>query len=135
MLWNAFYSVVGTLADRHPDWHVISYERLADAPVEGFAGLYPALGLCFDDHVARRVAAFSDEGNIGEVPASEKGTVRRNSRAAKWTWVRRLSPEEVERVREGTAAVAARFYDEASWVPPVAGAIASSSGSRATSQS
>ncbi len=118
VLWNAFYGVVATLADRHPDWHVLRYEDLAEEPVAGFARLYPALGLRWDDDVARRVAGFSDEGNVKEVAAGDRGTTRRDSRAAKWTWLRRLTPEEVARVREGTAATAGRWYDEGSWVPP-----------------
>jgi hypothetical protein len=64
------------------------------------------------------VATFSDEGNVKEVAAGDRGPTRRDSRAAKWTWLRRLTPEEVERVRSGTAAVADRFYDGASWAPP-----------------
>ena len=133
VLWNALYGVVATLEDRHPEWHVLRYEDLAAAPVEGFARLYPALGLRWDDEVARRVAAFSDERNVKEVPASEKGTVRRDSRAAMWTWAHRLTAEEVERVRAGTAEVASRYYDEASWVPP-SPTTASSSGARVASQ-
>ena len=133
VLWNALYGVVATLEDRHPDWHVLRYEDLASAPVEGFARLCPAVGLRWDDEVARRVAAFSDEHNVKEVPAREKGTVRRDSRAAMWTWTHRLTGAEVERVRVGTAAVAARYYDEAAWVPPVA-TTASSSGARVASQ-
>jgi hypothetical protein len=133
VLWNALYGVVRTLDERHPEWQVLRYEDLAAAPVPGFARLYPALGLRWDDGVARRVAAFSDERNVKEVPAGEKGTVRRDSSAAMWTWTHRLTPEEVERVRAGTAAVASRYYDDSAWVPP-AGAMASKRGARVVSQ-
>ena len=135
VLWNAFYGVVRRLAARHPDWHLVIYEDLADVPVEGFGRLYPALGLRFDDEVARRVAAFSDEGNVKDVAPRDKGTVRRDSTAAKWTWLRRLTPEEIDRVRRGTAAVADAFYPEATWSPPDGGAMASRSGASPTSQS
>jgi hypothetical protein len=122
VLWNAFSSVIVDLDDRHPDWHVLTYEDLAEDPVPGFARLYPALGLRWDGEVAERVAGFSDEGNVKEVAAGDIGPTRRDSRAAKWTWLRRLTPEEVERVRRGTSALAARWYDDASWTPPDAGA-------------
>jgi hypothetical protein len=118
ILWNAFYGVVARLSARHPDWQVLCYEDLAEAPVDGFARLYPALGLRWEAEVARRVAGFSDEGNVKEVAAGDRGPTRRDSRAAKWTWLRRLTPEEAERVREGTAALAGRYYDDASWAPP-----------------
>jgi hypothetical protein len=133
VLWNALYGVVTTLEDRHPDWHVLRYEDLAAAPVEGFARLYPALGLRWDEEVAQRVGAFSDETNVKEVPAREKGTVRRDSRAAMWTWTHRLTAEEVDRVRAGTASVAARYYDESAWEPP-SPTMASRRGARVASQ-
>ena len=133
VLWNALYGVVATLEDRHPEWHVLRYEDLAADPVEGFARLYPSLGLRWDDGVARRVAGFSDERNVKEVPAGEKGTVRRDSRAAMWTWTSRLTAEEVDRVRAGTAALASRYYDESAWVPPP-GTTASRRGAKVASQ-
>jgi hypothetical protein len=133
VLWNAFYGVVATLEDRHPEWHVLRYEDLAAEPEEGFARLYPALGLRWDEEVARRVAAFSDERNVKEVPAREKGTVRRDSRAAMWTWTSRLTAEEVDRVRAGTAAVAGRYYDDSAWEPP-SRTMASRSGAKVASQ-
>jgi hypothetical protein len=122
VLWNAFYGVVDTLAARHPDWQVLAYEDLAEDPLGGFARLYPHLGLRWDDEVARRVAGFSDEGNVKEVAAGDRGPTRRDSRAAKWTWLRRLTPEEVDRVRQGTAVLSGRFYDDASWAPPASSA-------------
>jgi hypothetical protein len=133
VLWNALYGVARTLDERHPEWHVLRYEDLAAAPVAGFARLYPALGLRWDDEVARRVAGFSDEHNVKEVPAREKGTVRRDSSAAMWTWTHRLTTEEVARVRAGTATVASRYYDESAWVPP-SGTMASRRGARVASQ-
>jgi len=133
VLWNSFYGVVRALVARHPDWHLVVYEDLAEAPVEGFARLYRGLDLRFDDDVAHRVAAFSDEDNVVDVPDRDKGTVRRNSTAAKWTWLRRLTPQEIDRVRAGTAGIASAFYEESTWSAP-AGAIASSSGARPTSQ-
>jgi hypothetical protein len=121
LLWRAFYSVVAQLQERHPDWHYERYEDLAESPAEGFRRLYGSLGLRHDADVAARIAGFSAEGNVKEVPESEKGTVRRDSRAAKWTWTQRLTPEEIDRVRAGVADVADRYYGDDDWAPRAPG--------------
>lgn len=115
LLWRIFYSYVDHLRESHPELNFVRYEDLAQEPVAGFATLYPALGLHFDEKVAARVAAFSAEGNVAEVATTDRGPTRRDSKAAMWTWTSRLSAEEVERVRAGVEDVSPRFYGEDSW--------------------
>ena len=93
----------------HPDWHVVSYETLASAPTDQFRALYERLGLQFDDAVARGVARHSDGRNPSEVPAGDKGGIRRDSASALGTWQQRLTPDEVARVEERTRDVADRL--------------------------
>lgn len=107
--WNATYAYVERMRRAHSDWHVVDYEDLAASPSSGFRGLYAGLGLRFDDRAAAGVARHSDEGNVKEVPAGDKGGIRRDSRAALDTWRGRLTPDEVARVEEGTREVAERL--------------------------
>lgn len=122
LLWRIFYSVVYDFRTAHPDWVFLRYEDLAEEPAKGFAELYARVGLRYDAEVARRVASFSDEGNVKEVATREQGTVRRDSRAAMWTWRTRLEPAEAEYVRSAVADVADRFYDAEDWAPPATSA-------------
>jgi hypothetical protein len=41
--------------------------------------------------------------------------VRLNSRAGVESWRRRLTPEQVERIRTGVADVSPRFYSDDDW--------------------
>ena len=110
VLWNALHHVIGELRDRHPNWSVVKHEDLAADPGRGFEDLYRACGLQWDGEVARAVAAYSSAGSQKELPMWRHGSVKRDSHTATETWRHRLTDEEVERVRTGTAEIAARFY-------------------------
>jgi len=116
LLWRLFYGTVLQLKERRPDFSFVRHEDLADDPVTGYAALYDALGLHFDDAARRRIVDWSAEGNVTEVASHELGTTRRDSRAAARTWRHRLTPEEVARVREGVADVAPAFYGDETWL-------------------
>lgn len=60
----------------------------------------------------------SSDKNKKEVPTYLAATLLRESRAARSTWTHRLTQDERERVREGTAEVAESFYGDEDWVPP-----------------
>jgi hypothetical protein len=115
VMWNAMYDVVRGYRDRHPGWHFVKYDDLADDPASGFRDLYAGLGLTWDDRARREVERSTSTANVKEVPAWRRRAIRRDSRAAKRTWAQRLTPEEVQRVRRGVAEVAASFYGDEDW--------------------
>jgi hypothetical protein len=118
LMWNVMHHVVGLYRDRHPDWSFVRHEDLSEEPVKGFRDLYERLGLVWDPVAEAAIARSSTDHGRREVPAHLHRTVRRDSRAARWTWLRRLTPQERERVREGTGEVAEAFYGEEDWTPP-----------------
>ncbi|HEV2756309.1 MAG TPA: sulfotransferase [Actinomycetota bacterium] len=115
VMWNAMYDVVRGYRERHPDWHFVRYDDLADDPMAGFRDLYERLGLPWDERAQDAVMESTSEANVKDVPAWRRRAIKRDSRAAKRTWGQRLTPEEVERVRRETAEVAAPFYSEKDW--------------------
>ncbi len=115
VMWNAMYDVVRGYRDRHPEWHFVKYDDLADDPATGFRDLYGRLGLRWDERARAEVDRSTSESNVKEVPAWRRRAINRDSRAAKRTWTQRLTPEEVERVRRGVATVAASFYAGEEW--------------------
>jgi len=121
LMWNAIHHVIGEYRRTHPSWGFVRYEDLAAAPLEGFRDLYSRLGLRWDDRARRGVERHSSERNAKEVPRWLHRTVRRDSRAASRTWLHRLTPEETQRVRAGTAEVASGFYGDRDWAPEPAG--------------
>jgi hypothetical protein len=118
LMWNVIHHVIKGYRDRRPDWLFVRHEDLAEQPVDGFRQLYERLDVPWDQRAERTIHRFSTAESRKEVPTYLHRTVRRDSRAARWTWAHRLNPEERERVREGTAKLASAFYREEDWTPP-----------------
>lgn len=115
LVWRALNSVVARLDDDHPDWTVMRYEDLALAPVAEFRHLYDALGLMWTDEVATQIEIRNSADNPSEVQRRSRGGTSRDSRSAIWTWRDRLTPDEIARIRDTTADVAAQWYGDAEW--------------------
>ena len=118
LMWNVTHHVITGYEQRRPEWAFIRHEDLSEEPLKGFRDLYDRLDLTWDAFAEEAILRSSTDQSRKEVPTYLHRTVRRDSRAARWTWLSRLTEEERARVREGTAEVAARWYGEEDWVPP-----------------
>ncbi|MDQ3941219.1 MAG: sulfotransferase [Actinomycetota bacterium] len=117
VLWKVLHHVVDELRRRHPDWVFVRHEDLAADPVGGFERLYAACELTWDERAAAEVRTYSSASGRKELPTWRHGSVKRDSAAAAETWRRRLSPDEIARVKKGVGEVATRFYPDAEWEP------------------
>ena len=121
LLWRITYDSLAKLAERPP--HRLSlrrYEDLATDPVPGFRELYGLCGLTWTGQVEQRViAATTGRADTERRFAwSLRGGLSRtafrpmDSRAALQTYRDRLTPAEINRVRDLTADVARHYYGE-----------------------
>jgi len=110
LIWNILHHVIEIYRHRHPDWLFIRYEDLAMDPLSGFRSIFDYLDLEFGVEIEEYIEAFTGERNPRE--ASSIHYQPRNARQSLDTWQDRLSPEEVDRVKRGTRAVAKLFYPE-----------------------
>ena len=110
VMWNAMHDVIDGYRKAHPEWTFVKYEDLAEAPLGGFRGLYERTGLTWSARVEEAIASSSDASNPSEVPLWRHQSIKRSSAAAKETWRTRLTSEEIDRVAEGTAEIAALYY-------------------------
>jgi len=115
LLWNVLHDHIRKLRASHDDWFFVRHEDLAADPLAGFAALYRGLGLELGERQRDAIAAHSTGENVKDVPTWRHGSVKRDSRAATKTWLQRLSPEEIARIRRGTDPIALDFYDDADW--------------------
>jgi hypothetical protein len=115
LLWQAFATVVLRYRREHPDWTFLRHEDLSADPVHGFANLLPRLGLGLTPHVRRTIEKHSSAANPTEAPGNAAHHLKRNSRAAAWSWQHRLLPADLKRIRRGTEELASLFYSEADW--------------------
>ena len=112
VLWNVLHHAIDRMRADHPGWVVVRHEDLARNPSTGFAELYRRCALAWTSDVERQVDAFSSADSGAELPMWRHGSVKRDSAGATGTWKMRLTEGEAERVREGTAEIASRFYGD-----------------------
>jgi hypothetical protein len=121
LLWEATYDVVDRAFRDLPGVHLVGYEQLVREPMSHFEQLYRAVGLTWSDDAAARVREATTErvGVEKKFSWSLRGGVSRTAyrpqgaATALSTYRTRLTPAEVDRVRELTASVAARVLPPA----------------------
>jgi len=117
VLWRAIYGTVAGYRAEIPDLEVVRHEDLSADPVPAFARLYDRIGLPFGPAAERAIRAATSAGSGGGAMrwslsaggVSKTAARRLDSRANLQVWRERLTDEEVARIRERTADVAAVF--------------------------
>lgn len=121
LLWEATYDIVDRSFRDLPGVSLVGYEDLVADPLEGFRRLYGDVGLTWSAQARERVLAATTGGE-GSASGSHRWSLRgglsrtayrpMSSETALSTFRGRLSAEEIDRVRELTAAVAARMLPQ-----------------------
>ncbi len=115
LLWRMIYHVVDGYCTQHPDFRLVRHEDLSLDPVAGYRQLYADLGLDFTPRVEAAILRSSASENPREVSRANIYAVRLNSRANLDNWKKRLSAEEIARIRKLTADIAPRYYPDSDW--------------------
>ena len=115
LLWKMIYQVVHTTRSRNPDFILVHHEDLSRDPNTGFRNLYQALGLDYTQHIEKSILDSTSSENPMELSRKKVHDVRLDSRANMSNWKKRLSDDEINRVREMTEDVAQLFYADAGW--------------------
>jgi hypothetical protein len=116
VLWRVIYSVVWQYSQSFPGFQIVRHEDLSLDPLNQFKALYDALGVPFTARVAKTVLKSTNPGNPTELPLDSIHAVRLDSKANLKNWQKRLTPEEIDRVRELTGDVAERYYTAEDWI-------------------
>lgn len=111
LLWNMIHQVILQYQKDHPDWIFVKHEDISKDPVRSFAEIYERLGIAFTEKVRKKIEEHSNLNRPGKVASK----LVRDSKANIRSWQKRLTKEEIDRVRKGTAHIASEFYDESTW--------------------
>ena len=115
LLWHVIYRTVAGYRERFPSFHVVRQEDLSREPMEGYRALYEALALPLTREAENAIAAASGAANPKETSVEKPHETRLDSRANLTSWKRRLSDDEVDRIRNVTEETAALFYGDNEW--------------------
>jgi hypothetical protein len=115
LLWKLIYSSVHAARGLHPEFILVRHEDIARDPVPAFRDLYQSLNLEFTPRVEKVILNSSSSENPVELSRTKAHGFKLDSRASIDLWKKRLSPEEIDRVRNITGEVSAHYYSDAEW--------------------
>lgn len=117
LLWRAIHHHIRLLREERPDWIFARHEDLSREPVEAYREVYRRLGLPFGPETAARIATMTGQDG-GMAALSIFGTRRRTVRNSLDNiayFKKRLTPEQIARIRAATMDVWPAFYSEEEW--------------------
>ena len=115
LLWKLIYHSVHATRQSNPDFLIVRHEDLSVDPIPGYRALYTALGLEFTSRVEKIILNSSSSENPRELSRKKVHAFKLDSRANMDNWKKRLTAEEIERVRRMTEEVSTLFYSDAEW--------------------
>ena len=115
LLWKLIYRSVHVTRAKHPEFIIVRHEDLARDPVPGYRELYESLGLEFTPRVEKTILNSSSSENPAESSRKKIYGVKLDSRANINVWRKRMTGEEIDRVREIAGEIASLYYSDAEW--------------------
>jgi hypothetical protein len=115
-LWKLLNLVVAQFRRDHPDWIILKHEDLSSNPAEEFRNLFTRVGLPFTPASAASVRNTTSREDERYVQCStDPLDVTRNSVENVAVWKKRLTAEEVARIRAVVEDVSHEFYSDGEW--------------------
>jgi hypothetical protein len=115
LLWRMLYHTAHQLKERYPAVRLVRHEDLSRQPLLEFEQLYLDLELPFSKHARRGIERATQATNPEEVSLRSIYATKLDSLANLFNWKKRLTDEEILRIREITGDVAELYYAEEEW--------------------
>lgn len=115
LLWRMIYRFVHSARNLFPDFKIVRHEDLSLNPIARYKALYGTLGLTFNEKVKDTILNSSSSENPRELSQKKIYSVRLDSRANVDNWKKRLTSEEINRIRKMTESVSPLFYSDNEW--------------------
>jgi hypothetical protein len=113
LLWKMIYLVVHKFHESNPEWIILRHEDYSRDPVNKYRELYSRLDLDFTQRVEKEIIKSSNSENPTELKRTH--SVKMDSAAGVKNWRKRLSAEEINRIRQMTEGVAELYYSNEDW--------------------
>ena len=113
LLWNCIYYTCSIYKENHTDWTFIRHEDLSLDPLNEFRSIFKIFDLQFSRKVYTKILQSSGPHNPSEQLAENE--FLRDSKKNIHNWKKRLSQDEIKRIRMKTSEVASLFYSSKEW--------------------
>ena len=117
MLWKVLHYVITKYQERNKGWIFVRHEDISRDPIPAFTDLYERLNLTLSARAKATIFEYSGNANPGDsdAPVDSEMTLKRDSRANIYNWKQRLTPAEIEMIRERVEDISRVFYANSDW--------------------
>lgn len=118
LLWNIIHKVILNYNNKYnKEWYFIRHEDLSKDPIKEFQKMFNFLELEFDKRVKSYIVETTQSQISNEVifNSSKIEDVNRNSSENIKTWKKRLTNEEIVKIKLGTEKIWKQLYSESDW--------------------
>jgi len=115
LLWKMIYASVHASRQLDPGLIAVRHEDLSRDPVNRYHDLYSKLDLEFTPRVQKFIENASSSENPTELSRKKTHSVKLDSLANIKNWKKRLSKEDITRIRKMTEEVSYLYYSDEEW--------------------
>jgi hypothetical protein len=115
LLWKMIYASVHSICELNPDFIIVRHEDLSRDPVDRYRDLYLKLHLEFSSRVQKFIENSSSSENPAELSRRKTYSVKLDSLANIKNWKKRLSEEDINRIRKMTEEASHLYYSDEEW--------------------
>jgi len=116
LLWRIFAYKTDQYKYQHPDWMVVKHEDLIAEPDAKFKKVFNHYGLDYSNKVDSFLNKTVSERNPQEV--TKTVNIYRDTSSIGKLWKKRLSSDEIVKIRNGVADYYYHFYGDSDWQTP-----------------
>lgn len=118
LCWKLIHHVILEYQKKYKNWIFIRHEDLSRDPMNRFQEIFNKLDLQFSEQNKQEIQASTSASNPVEPPQNSFNFFNRDSKGNIWSWQERLTPAEIEKLREQVEDVSASFYSDEDWEGP-----------------
>lgn len=111
IVWNIINHVIMEYKARFPNWYYITHENISLNPKKEFSKMFNYIEMEINPDVLDFLEKTQKENYI----PTETVKIVRNSKKNIMSWRERLTPEQIDRIYEGTHKISSNYYQDDDW--------------------
>jgi hypothetical protein len=116
LLWNIIYLTALKYKQKYPQIYLVRHEDLSLEPITEFKKMFAHFNIPFTTNTQQYITDTTNEKNSIEAKNNAVHQLHRNAKANIYNFQKRLTHNEIKRIRQGTQLVAHIFYDNDLWI-------------------
>lgn len=115
LLWNIIHAYIYEMQKKHDEWYFVRHEDISNNPIKEFRNIFNYLNLPWTSKTERYILKTTSSNNASERSDKNIHQLKRDSKSNIYNWKKRLSPKEIEHIKNKTNVISSNFYNDNEW--------------------